>query len=673
MSERRSVGARRLVDYPTCAFGKATAHGSDEGSRVDTVAASSSDAAAMLRALTRLFVGLIIVVAVVAVGLVVAYYSAKSIWADSDPPPEFATGWRADVPEVRTSTTMAVAANPWASKAGHEMLSAGGTAIDAAVAMQAVLTLVEPQSSGIAGGAFLLLYDSGNRSITAYDGRETAPAGAGPDLFLKKDGTPLSFFDAIIGGRSVGVPGVLRMLELAHQQHGRMPWARLFEPAIRLCKEGFEVSPRLNSLLRIDPFFRTQPAARAYFYQEDGRAHPVGHRIRNPALGRVLTEIAQKGPDAFYEGRIAEAIVKTVREAKRPSPTAMSLNMTMIREMGAPYGSGLMASVDNPGTLTLADLKSYEPKVRKPVCVAYRKWRVCGFGPPTSGGITTLQIIKMLERFDLASISPRSVEFAHLLAESSKLAFADRGRYIADPDFVDVPVAGLLDEKYLAERSKMISPERAGPRRKPGKPAGVKTAFAEGIDLDRPSTSHMVVVDADRNVVSMTSSVENLFGSRLMTEGFVLNNQLTDFSFVPKKGATPVANAVAPGKRPRSSMSPLIVLDRATDEPVLAVGSPGGSRIILYVAQVTLAVLDAGLSPQEAIELPHIVNRNGPVELENEGWADGELEKMRTGLTALGHEIRVSSQNSGLHAVLLGPNELVGGADPRREGLAVGD
>ena len=621
----------------------------------------------MIRVLKWLFVVLGLVVTVV----VVAYFLAKAIWADTDPPPEFATG-RRTVDEVRTSTTMAVAANPYAARAGHEILKAGGTAVDAAIAMQAVLTLVEPQSSGIGGGAFMLLFDAQDRSLTAYDGRETAPAGVTADLFVHEDGTPFNFVEAVVGGRSVGVPGVMRMLEVAHKKHGRLPWPKLFAPAIQLCEDGFEVSARLHSLLRLDPLFRTQPAARAYLYQADGRALPVGTVLKNPKLARVLRAMAKEGADVLHQGPIAEAIVKAVRTARRPSVTVAAINFAMIQNMGAPYGSGWQASVDNAGYLTLEDLGGYQPKLREPVCVDYHQWRVCGFGPPTSGGITTLQIIKMLERFELAKLSPRSAAYAHLLAEASKLAFADRARYIGDPDFVDVPVAGLLDPEYLRRRSAMIKPDRASRPAEAGQPAGVKTAFADDVDRSRPSTSHLVVVDGERNVVSMTTSVENVFGSRMMVEGFVLNNQLTDFSFVPTRNGRPVANAVAPGKRPRSSMSPLIIMERDTGRPVFAIGSPGGSRIIVYTARAALGML-GGLTPQQAVELPHVVNRNGATELEDDGWAAGELDRVRTELEAMGHTVKVSPQNSGLHAVGIASDGLRGGADPRREGLAAGD
>lgn len=623
----------------------------------------------MLRALKWLSVAAV-VLAVISVAVI---YSAQAIWSDSDPQPETATGWRTVAP-IRTSTTMVVAAHPLAARAGHEALKAGGGAIDAAIAAQAVLTLVEPQSSGIAGGAFMLYWDAQNRSLVAYDGRETAPAAVTEKLFVHPDGKPYGFAEAVVGGRSVGVPGVMRMLERAHQQHGRRPWATLFESAIRLCESGFEVSPRLHQLLRIDPLLRTQPAARAYFYQSDGRALPIGHRLKNPALAKVFRALADQGADALYQGPVAQAMVDAVRQARRPSATVVSMNRRMIRDWGAPYGTGWLASVDNPGLLTLEDLENYRPKERAPVCIDYRQWRLCGFGPPTSGGITTLQVIKMLERFDLSAHPPRSAEFAHLFAEAAKLAFADRGRYIADPDFVDVPTAGLLDPKYLARRSKQIRPGHTMKRAKPGRPAGAKTAWANGADGALPSTSHLVVVDADRNVVSMTTSVENVFGSRLLVEGFILNNQLTDFSFRPGPKKAPVANAVAPHKRPRSSMSPLIVFDRQTEDPVLALGSPGGSFIILYVAQVALAILDGGLSPQEAVELPHVVNRNrGRTVLEDEGWAPGERERVKAQLEAWGHQVSVSFLNSGLHIVQLSAEGLISGADPRREGQAFGD
>lgn len=536
---------------------------------------------------------------------------------------------------------MIAAANPHAAEAGLEILRAGGSAVDAAIAAQMVLGLVEPQSSGIGGGAFLLHYRADGRLVEAYDGRETAPAAATGDMFLGPDGKPRKFYDAVVGGLSVGVPGIVRMLELAHRDHGRLPWADLFASAIRLAEQGFAISPRLHYLvdrdkMRLTSFF---PAS-SYFYNADGDALPVGTLLRNPAYAEVLKEIAANGADVFYEGRIAEDIVATVREAAL-----------------------------NPGRMTIADMKGYRTVKREPVCSAYRGYRVCGMPPPSSGGVTVAQILGILESFDLAAAGSGSAEAAHLIAEAGRLAFADRNQYLADTDFVPAPLKGLMDPGYLAERAKLISPGKSMGKASAGEPPRDHGALAPMTDdFERLSTTHLSVVDDAGNAVSMTSSVENAFGSRLMTHGFLLNNQLTDFSFLPERDGVPIANRVEPGKRPRSSMAPTIVTD-SDGRLMMAVGSPGGSRIIGYVAKTLVGVIDWKLGMQAAIDLPHVVNRNGRTELE----ADTSLAGLAPALEALGHEVRVGSLNSGLHGILLAPHGLDGGADPRREGVALGD
>lgn len=604
--------------------------------------------------------------------LSVTYFSLKAMWADTaDRAPEAATGIR-DVQMVQTSTTMVVAAHPLAAKAGHLILQRGGSAMDAAVAVQAALTVVEPQSSGIGGGAFLLYWDASEKKLYAYDGRETAPDKATPELFMNEDGTPFNFVEAVVGGRSVGVPGVLRTLSLAHDKHGTKGWNELFTSAIGLADNGFEITPRLYKLLHKDALFRAMPGARAHFYDQDGAAKTVGTRLRNPALAHVLSEVAND-VDAFYTGPIAEDIVEAVASAKRPSTLHATLN-TALLEMGAPSGTGWTASEDNAGLLSLEDLKNYTPEVREPVCVPFQGYRVCGFPPPTSGGITTLQIIAMMDRHDLKSITPRSPEFAHLFAEASRLAFADRGQFIADPKFVDVPVEGLLAPEYLDARAALFSRTARAKQARPGSPEGsTKTAlrFSPDESPELPCTSHFVIKDANGNVVSMTTSVENVFGSRLVVHGFVLNNQLTDFSFVPERDGKPIANAVAAHKRPRSSMSPLIVFDK-DGEVALAIGSPGGSRIIDFTAQATIGILAYGLTPQTAVELPHVINRGGVTELENTGWKEGELEAAKAYLQSLGHEVRVAEENSGLHALQIHEGAVRSGVDPRREGAAYG-
>ncbi len=531
---------------------------------------------------------------------------------------------------------MVAAAHPLAAEAGREILRAGGSAVDAAIAVQAVLSLVEPQSSGIGGGAFLLHYEADGRQVSAYDGRETAPAAAHEGMFLTADGTPMGFFEAVVGGLSVGVPGVIRMLELAHQNHGRLPWSRLFEPAIALAEEGFQVTPRLHFLIDRDRYLRTFPETRNYFYLPDGSPLPVGHRLRNPAYAKTLRIIAEQGAAGFYSGEIAEAIVQRVRTAPR-----------------------------NPGRMTLDDLAAYEAKLRAPLCHPYHEYRVCGMPPPTSGGIAVLQILGLLERFDLAALSPDSVEAWHLFAEAGRLAFADRNAYVADSDFVRVPVARLLARSYLSGRSLAIEPSGSLGRAEPGE-VGQRAALVR--QTEPPSTTHFAIVDSEGNAVSMTSSVENAFGSRLMAAGFILNNQLTDFAFRPEVDGRPVANRPAPGKRPRSSMSPTLVLD-GEGRLQLAIGSPGGSRIIGYVAKALIGVLDWDLDVQSAISLPNITNRNGATDLE----AGTALESLVGPLEALGHEVKQRSMNSGLHGIRVTADGLEGGADPRREGVALGD
>lgn len=606
-------------------------------------------------------------------GLVVlGLLGQKALRGDADQPPESATG-RREVALARSKRFMVAAAHPLAAEAGQEMLEAGGSALDAAVAVQAMLTLVEPQSSGIGGGAFLLHFSAADGKLDAFDGRETAPAAVTPSLFVHEDGDPYAFVEALVGGRSVGAPGVLRMLEEAHRWHGRLPWARLFSPAIRTAREGFEVTPRLHLLLRRDPLFRTMPAARALYYDDNGRAKPVGVVHQNPALAGVLEAVAVGGADAFYEGEIAEAIVHAVRSAVQPADWLVAANSGLL-ELGFATGIGMLASDPAPGFLALEDLEGYEAKLREPVCLELSAHRVCGHPPPTSGGVTTLQILGILSHFDLSRLAPDSVEAAHLLAEAGKLAFADRAAYLGDPAFVPVPVERLLEPDYLAARARLIRPDRVLEKVAPGKVKGGKQTFRPDTSPSLPSTSHFSVVDSEGNVVSMTTSVENVFGSRIVVEGFVLNNQLTDFAFVPTRDGAVVANAVAPGKRPRSSMSPLIVFDRSTGRPVLAVGSPGGSRIIGYVVRALTGMLEWGLDPQAAVSLPHVLGRGGPVELENEGWGPGVLDQLRDGLERLGHEVRVGPHSSGLHAILIKPDgSLEGGVDPRREGVALGE
>lgn len=544
-----------------------------------------------------------------------------------------------DPRETFAEHQIVAAAHPLAVEAGREVLREGGSAVDAAIAVQMVLTLVEPQSSGIGGGGFLLHYDAKDHRLESYDGREAAPASATPEMFLGPDGQPLQFYDAVVGGLSVGVPGVVRMLELAHQERGKLPWAQLFQPAIKLAEQGFPISPRLAESIAGDKYLGTMPDASRYFYA-DGKPLAAGTVLRNPELAGVLRAIAEGGADAFYSGKIAQDIVATVNNAK---PRA--------------------------GHMTLADLAGYEAKKRAVPCGIYRAYRVCGMGPPSSGGITVLQILGLLEPFDMEAEEPLSVTATHRFAEASRLAYADRDRYLADPDFVKMPLAGMIDPGYLAGRARLIHDDSASPNALPGNPPGDTTIGASQRQFEPVSTSHMVIVDREGNIVTFTTTVENAFGSRLMTDGFILNNQLTDFSFRPSIDGRPVANRVAAGKRPRSSMAPVIVFDRETGAPVYALGSPGGANIIDYVAEACVALLDWELSPAEATALPHVINRNGPTLLEE----DRGMEEVGAALTKMGDTVKFDAIDSGLQIVVFGANGMVGASDPRREGVVLGD
>jgi len=540
---------------------------------------------------------------------------------------------------VTVQHEMVVAANPLAAQAGLDILHAGGNAIDAAVAVQMVLNLVEPQSSGIGGGGYLLYFDGKTRKLQAFDGRETAPAAATPDMFQHADGKPMGFYEAVVGGLSVGVPGDLRMLEAVQHAHGRLPWARLLQPAIDLADQGFAISARLHEELADDEYLPKQAVAAAYFYEANGSPKPVGTLLRNPLLADTLRAVARDGADAFYKGKIANDIVATVQ------------------------GSSLQ-----PGRMTAADLAEYVAKERDPVCAPYRRWRICGMSPSSSGGIAVLQTLKLLERFDMAAMVPGSAEAVHLIAEAGRLAFADRDRYVADPDVVPVPITDMLAEPYLHDRSSLIAPDHDLGKAAPGT-LKQQTGWASPLPQFEPlSTSHMSIVDADGNAVSFTTSIENAFGSRLMVDGFLLNNQLTDFAFIPERDGQPVANRVGPGKRPRSSMSPTMVFD-ADGRLLLVTGSPGGAMIIPFVAKTLIAILDWNLDPQAAVDLPNFANRNGATELE-QGTA---LETIAPALRAMGHDVKLEDMNSGLGAILITPAGLVGGADSRREGVAVGD
>ncbi|AZE64923.1 gamma-glutamyltranspeptidase / glutathione hydrolase [Pseudomonas synxantha] len=577
---------------------------------------------------------------------------------EQPPAPELGSGYRTDLSTRHAKRHMAAAANPLAAEAGREMLRQGGSAIDAAIAMQAVLTLVEPQSSGIGGGAFIMLWDG--QKVHAYDGRETAPAGATERLFLKADGTQMAFTDAQIGGRSVGTPGVLRALEMAHKKNGHLQWAKLFEPAIRLSEQGFAISPRLHSLIAADRFIAQSPEMAAYFLNADGSPKATGTLLKNPALAAVFKRIAKEGPDALYHGPIADEIARKVQ------------------------------GNHNAGSLSVADLKSYSAKERAPLCTDYKQWKVCGMPPPSSGGIAVAQILGTLQALEtrdprlaiapmtpVKSASPAGLEptpeAVHLIAEAGRLAFADRALYVADADFTPVPVAGLVAPDYLAQRAVLIG-ERSMGIAKPGQPAGVQVAYAPDRSPLRISTSQVVAVDDQGGAVSMTTTVEAAFGSHVMVQGFLLNNQMTDFSFIPEENGQPVANRVQPGKRPRSAMAPTLVFDRQTGELLATVGSPGGSQIIEYVSKSLVAMLDWKLDPQAAISLPNFGSRNGATELET-GLFNPALKQA---LKDKGHALSEIEMTSGIQAIVRtrdaqGKVSLSGGADPRREGEALGD
>lgn len=534
---------------------------------------------------------------------------------------------------------MAAAANPLAASAGRDILRKGGSAVDAAIAIQFVLNLVEPQSSGIGGGAFLVYWDEATKNVSTLDGRETAPAAAKPDRFLGPDGKPMRFVDAVVGGRSVGVPGTLRLLEAAHRRWGKLPWAELVAPAITLAEDGFAVSPRLNGLLGLEKNLGRDPLAAAYFYEPDGKPKPVGTVLKNPAFAATLRAIAEKGADALYSGPVAEDIVATVTGHK-----------------------------GNPGDITLADLAAYRVEEREPVCGRYRVWRICGMGPPSSGAIAVQQILGIVEAQNLARLGP-GAEAAHWLSEAGRLAFADRALYLGDPAFLSVPVGGLIDRDYIRSRAGLVSPERSMGMAKPGDPPGKRAQLLAPSDGIENGTSHISVVDADGNAVSMTTTIEDGFGSRLMTKGgFLLNNELTDFSLLPEEGGRPVANRVEPGKRPRSSMAPTLVFD-AFGRLYAVTGSPGGSQIIPYVAKTLVALLDWKLDPQQAADFGNFGSRNGPTELE----AGSEAEAWKAALEAKGHQVRLGEMNSGVQVIVKTPEGYLGGADGRREGVAIGD
>jgi len=551
--------------------------------------------------------------------------------------PEAATGFN-QKKAVSAKQYMVVAANPYASQAGLSMLEKGGSAVDAAIAAQLVLSLVEPQSSGLGGGTFMLHWHKETQQLTSYDGRETAPQAATSELFLNENGKPLRWSYAVVGGKSVGVPGLLAALNKAHDQFGVLPWKVLFQPAIELAENGFVVSPRLEKLLgmNFNPGIHLLPEIKHYF-SPNGIGIKAGDTLKNPKLAKALRSISDEGVDVFYQGWIAKKIVEKVQNA------AIS-----------------------PGLLSLDDMKKYQAIERTSVCGPYHQYKVCGMAPPSSGGISVIQILAQLQSFELSQYPPNSLHAVHLLTQSSRLAFADRNKYIADSDFVSVPVKGLLAADYIAKRADLIDEKRDMGHAIAGSPEN-SLVLANDNAIERPSTTHLVVIDKQGNAISMTSSIENGFGSALMVQGFILNNQLTDFSLAPKRNGKWVANRVEPLKRPRSSMAPMMVFNE-DNSLRLIVGAPGGSRIINYVAQTIIGVLDWQLNVQQAINLPKVTNRNHATTLE----LDTDIVKLKTALESRGHQVKIRALNSGLHAIEVTKDGLVGGADPRREGVVLG-
>jgi gamma-glutamyltranspeptidase / glutathione hydrolase len=568
------------------------------------------------------------------------------------PMPEGASGLQAK-PGWAVRRMAVAAANPLASEAGYRVLKAGGNALDAAVAVQMVLALVEPQSSGIGGGAFLMHWDG--QRVQAWDGREMAPASADERQFLLPSGKPMPLQQAIAGGLSVGVPGAVRMLEAAHRRGGLLPWAQLFQPAITLAEQGFEISPRLHTQLAAEKALKLDPQAAAYFYQPDGAPHPVGHRLRNPALAATLRAIAARGSAALHEGPVAADMVRRVQ------------------------GHAL-----NPGRLQLEDLKAYQAREREALCTNWlTHWRVCGMPPPSSGHLAVMQILGLLER-QPAEAQPLqdglpSADWLHRYTEAARLAFADRALYVADPDWVPAPAgrwSSLLDDTYLSQRAALIGPRSMGTAQ-PGQPIGTRAAWALQPDQPEQGTSHISIVDAQGHAVALTTTIEAVFGSRIMSDGgtglpggFLLNNQLTDFSMTPADAdGRPVANRVQPGKRPRSSMSPTLVFDRRTGELVMSAGSPGGVAIIHYTAKALIGTLQWGLDAQRAIDLPNFGSFNGPTVLEKGRFPATTLQALKDS----GHTVIEADMTSGLQALQRTSSGWFGGADPRREGIVRGE
>ncbi len=534
------------------------------------------------------------------------------------------------------SSGIASSADPRATEAGAEILAKGGSAADAAMAMMLALTVVEPQSSGIGGGGFLVHYDADGGKISTINGRETAPAAATPQRFTDANGKPIPFLQAFPGGKSVGVPGNIRLMAEAHRKWGKLKWAEIFKPAIRLADKGFVVNQTLESRLamiqRLWPQFET---ARS-IYWVDGKPAKAGMRLRNPELAKTLKLIARKGPDAFYTGAIANSIVDTVTK----SPVA-------------------------PGDMTLTDLAAYKAIEQNAVCAPYRVYVICGMAPPSSGATTVLQILGTLERFDMRAMGKDDPKSWFLIGQAMQLAYADREKYLGDSSFVQVPVAGLIDKAYLAERSAMIDPAKARADYPAGKPPGAMPRTA-AISGEVAGTTHFSAVDAKGSIANMTSTIEGPFGSQLIAGGFFLNNELTDFTFAPEKDGAPVANRVEGGKRPLSSMAPTIVFNRE-GKPVLALGSAGGKRIIMHVTKTLIGVLDFGLPLKEAIALPNIYFGGGALLVEEKT----DLASMAQQLANFGQAVKPEDLGSKVNGLQLVDGKWTGAADPRSEGNVI--
>ncbi len=553
--------------------------------------------------------------------------------------PEAATGYTA-----RSAATgqrfMVSTAHPLATQVGYDILARGGSAADAGIAVQLVLGLVEPQSSGLGGGGFVLYYDAGTGKLSSLDGRETAPSTAGKHLFRGENGKPMAFYDAAVGGRAVGVPGMPALLHKMHEWYGKLPWRDLFSPAITLAETGFKVSPRLAALVAGERMrMNASTEGKLYFFPDSSTPVYEGYQLHNPLYARTLRALALEGPKAFYTGPLAERIVVAIREARR-----------------------------NPGLMSIEDMAAYQVKERPPVCGGYRGYKVCSMGEPSSGGLTLLSALGMLEQFNLAATGPQDPKAWHLIVEASRLAFADRNYFMADPDFAKTPGAALIDPSYLKRRAALISPDGPMQAAMPGNPPGWVEEQPRAPDgtPKPPGTTHISIVDSYGSILSMTSSIEDAFGSRMMIDGFLLNNQLTDFSFEPDYQGKEVANRVQGGKRPRSSMAPVIMFG-PDGKPALVIGSAGGSAIVGYVLERIVAIVDWKMDLQAALDMPNIVNRGGETEFE------AGAEELESQLKNIGHLTETKDLTSGLTAIKIEPGRLTGAADPRREGVAKGE